>query len=164
MIILGIDPGMTGALCVIGTAGPRLIACIDMPVLDFGTKTRKVVDARAVAEWTAQHDIDCAVIEHQQPMGGNLGVSVAFTMGRMAGGVESALSATGLPMHYTTPASWKAKAGLLKATKKQSLDRARQLFGVVPEFKRVKDSDRAEAALIAFFGLPERVMGRRAAA
>lgn len=163
MLICGADPGMTGALAIIDTAGPRLVAVMDMPILDFGTKTRKVVDARACCEWLAQHEVDAIVIEHQQPMGAGGGVNSAFVLGRMAGGLESALSACGLPMHYVTPAVWKAKAGLIKADKKQSLDRARQLFGIIPIFKRVKDHGRAEAALIAWYGLPERVTGKRAA-
>lgn len=162
MIILGCDPGLTGALAVIDTAGPRLIGVMDMPVLDFGTKTRRIVDARAVAEWAATFDAACAIVEHAQPRQGE-GVMGAFMLGKMSGGLESAVAASGLPMHYATPASWKAKAGLIKADKKRSLDLARGLFGSPDAFRRVKDHGRAEAALLAWFGLPERVMGKRAA-
>lgn len=162
MIIIGADPGLTGALAAIDTGGPRLLAVLDMPVLDFGTKTRRIVDVRAVAEWAATFDATCAVVEHAQPRQGE-GVMGAFMLGKMAGGLESGLAATGLPLHYSTPASWKAKAGLIKADKKRSLDLARQLFGSPDEFRRVKDHGRAEAALLAWFGLPEKVMGKRAA-
>ena len=174
MLVLGVDPGVSGALALIDTAGPRFIACLDMPILRFGTLTRIAVDPRAVGDWVAEtkftHEAypEAVVVEHQQPMPGD-GKGNAFVLGITFGAVVSVLAGLGIPMHFTTPPQWKARADLIKREKERHLAKARQIFGVVDELEhgrgkggtKVQAIARADAGLVAFFGLPERVIGKR---
>lgn len=168
MIIIGVDPGVRGSLAAIESEGPKLLATLDMPVLDLGTKTRRCVDVVAIADWVSElvgdgFQPEMLVIEHQQSMTGDF-INTVFMQGLMFGGILTALMTLGLPVHFTTPLQWKTKAGLVKKDKKASLARGRQLFGQHPDLKRIKDETRAEAALIAFYGPPERSLpkGKRA--
>src|SRR6266568_1063971 len=59
--VIGIDPGLSGALALVGSRG--LEACVDMPVMDRGSGSGAVkhqVNGAALAqllkEWTSGHD------------------------------------------------------------------------------------------------------------
>ena len=179
--MLGVDPGVTGALALIDTAGPRFIACLDMPVMQFGTRTRVCVDARAIGDWLTETKIesdaypDVIVIEHQQPILDErrgmprVGLMQANMLGNMFGSILTALAPLGISFHFSVPGQWKKTAGLTRTDKEAALMKARQVFGIVPELShgrgnggtKVQAIARADAGLVAFFGLPERVIGKR---
>lgn len=169
MLVLGVDPGVGGALALVELAGSKLVAARTMPSVDFGTKTRRGVDPREVGAWLAECGAwpDIAIIEHQQPMPSD-GKSSASVLGCMFGSISSIIYGLGVPLHFTTPPSWKRKADLLGSPKEQVLVKARQVFGICPEFtplRLVRDKAdtiaMADAALIAWYGLPESKMGAR---
>src|SRR5262249_14133370 len=64
MKILGIDPGIHGALALVdiidGTT-PQLVGIVDVPVIGTGAKER--VNTMLVRDWLAQHQPDHALIE-----------------------------------------------------------------------------------------------------
>jgi hypothetical protein len=64
--LLGIDPGLSGALAIVETIGgvPTLIDAVDMPVTGSGAKAR--VDVIAAAAWIAKHAPSIAYIERGQ--------------------------------------------------------------------------------------------------
>lgn len=174
MILAGVDPGVTGALALIDSQGPRFLSSLDMPVLRFGTKARMTVDQRAIGDWLAeaQHEhgvtIDAFVVEHQQPFPGN-SAAINNVLGIMFGSILAPLAAMGLPVHFATPAVWKRKCDLLGKPKERALDKARQTFGLHPDLtikrlvtNQVQAIARSDAALLAYFGLPERATGKRA--
>ena len=189
MIVLGIDPGVTGALALVDMAGPRLVSVLDMPVVSLGRRTRIAIDGPAIGAWLKTHGRpDCVVLEQSIGRSGDgdeagppeAGEEAGASGRRFGGGAHTQFMKGGvfvtlltlfwcskLPMQFTGASVWKRRALLpskLKPTqaKHASLDLARTLFGSPPEFRRVKDHNRAESALIAFYGLPERVVGKRA--
>jgi crossover junction endodeoxyribonuclease RuvC len=151
-LILGVDPGKTGAFAVIDQHTGELQIVEDMPTIG------KHVNANVVAKYIDQWHylgVTHAVIEDVHSMPGN-GHAGAFSFGRSKGVVEGAIAARYIPITWVTPAKWKRDAGL-RADK----DAARQLATNTwptwaDTFKRVKDDGRAEAALIALWGRAHR--------
>ena len=148
--ILGVDPGFTGGIAI--TDG-KVLHVVDMPVNRKGL--RPVIDEKELCRFvrTHAHRIKCAIIEdvHAMP---DQGVVSMFRFGYGAGTVNGILHACGINVIKVKPAVWKVGLGLSKS-KQASITMARQLF---PEyannyFTLKKHDGRAEAALIAHFGL-----------
>lgn len=77
------------------------------------------------------------------------GVSSTFAFGKACGMIDGVVAARGLPVTYVTPHKWKKAMGVT-ADKNSSRQAAINLWPSEAElFKRVRDADRAEAALIA---------------
>lgn len=152
MVILGIDPGASGALVFLDTNTQRLTAH-DMPVVEVkrGTGIKRHVSAQLVAELFAELQPDAAYLEQVGAMPGQ-GVSSMFAFGRAAGVVEGVVAALGVPLTLITPQTWQ-KAMAVRGGKDGSRMRAAELFPRQADlFKRVKDDGRADAALIAAYG------------
>lgn len=141
-VVIGIDPGIAGAIAALDAATGHLLWVEDMPALD------KVVNAAALADLLRGEVIRLAAVEavHAMP---RQGVSSSFNFGRSLGVVIGVLGTLQAPITHPTPAAWKKAAGVT-ADKASSRRRATDLWpSHATAFKRVKDDGRAEAALIA---------------
>jgi crossover junction endodeoxyribonuclease RuvC len=150
VIVVGIDPGNTGAIGVL--QGRELMAVYDMPVVD------KLVSERLLVDLLRQIGIDhlkpttMCVIEQVAAMPGQ-GVSSMFKFGTAYGIQRCAPVALGWPTHLVTPAKWKRDMGL-SSDKELSRRRAIQQWpSMAQSFARKKDDGRAEAALLALWWL-----------
>jgi crossover junction endodeoxyribonuclease RuvC len=149
--VIGIDPGVVGALALISTAG-ALIDVADMPTLRDGSGGRASVNAPLLAELLAKwhaREIVCEFVP-ARPKEGAVG---AFSFGRSRGVIEGACGALGLPIRFITPPNWKRLVGL-PAGRQRAKDAARsEAIRRWPDkaglFARVRD----EAALIAVAAL-----------
>lgn len=164
--ILGIDPGLDGAIAVIDSDG---ILCLlrDIPVQEIGVKgknkdgspkSRRVYDNRGLSNLfkalkqqsigsTGMH----AFLERVHAMP-EQGISSAFSFGRGYGNLEQALVDHGIAITETEPQRWKkAMLGDMGKNKGNSLYRARQLFPDA-ELNLKKHHNRAEALLMAEYG------------
>jgi crossover junction endodeoxyribonuclease RuvC len=150
--VIGIDPGLKGAIALIRSGD--LIDALDMPLLDGQ------VDGAVICEFIRRqgfilglhHTVPQVWIEkvHSMP---KQGVTSVFTFGQAYGIAIGAAQASGATINYARPQEWKGHFGL-SADKKESSALARDLFpDHLDRFKRVKDNGRAEAALIALYGL-----------
>jgi len=153
--IIGIDPGASGAVAIIKTNG-ELVHVFDMPsveVLVGGKAKRRVSPEMLAAELRLYVDQGAtAVIEQVGAMPGQ-GVSSMFAFGESFGLAKGVLAGLGIPCASVTPGKWK-KALQLNAGKDASRAKAAALWpSQAGEFKRVKDDGKAEAALIARWGL-----------
>lgn len=148
-IILGVDPGGSGAFAALNATTGQLIWVEDMPTID------KAVQAPLVADLLNGETIAAAYVEELHAAS-PMGPSAAFRMGQHHGVVLGVLGALNAPLHRIRPTIWK-KAMKVSADKATSRRLAIELW---PEhagwFARVKDTDRAEAALIARYGWLER--------
>ena len=150
-VIIGVDPGKSGAIAALDPMG-QLIGVDDMPVV--GPIISAVLLDEAVHNYIDPLSILCgvAVIEdvHAMP---KQGVSSSFSFGRALGVAEGVLAGNDLALHYVSPAKWKKALGLT-ADKGVSRRRAIELWPNRAQwFARVKDDGRAEAALIAYWWL-----------
>lgn len=166
-MIVGCDPGISGAIALLHDDG-SFADVIDMPVIELkvnGKKRNRIVAAsiaRAVLNWQRTGPLH-GIIEAVGPMPRD-GSSQAFGMGKAAGILEGVLVALDVPISLVTPAVWKRAMGL-SADKGLARMRASQTWPThADKFKRVKDDGRAEAALIALYGLRSGVVLVREAA
>ena len=152
MIILGIDPGLTGAFAFLNTED-MTITLEDMPIVEVlrnGSRKNEVLPA-GVANAVAGKGIKHAFLERVGAMPGQ-GVTSVFSFGRSTGILEGVLAAYEIPTTIITPQSWQ-KAAAVRDGKDAGRLRAAQLFPASSTcFQRKKDSGRADAALIAWTG------------
>ncbi len=156
MIILGIDPGLSGALAILNgerDQPPELIEAIDVPV--NGVDAKKRVDVMAVLRWLHKHQPKAAFIERAQAMP-DQGSSSGFIYGRAVGHLEACAMGFGAQVHFIKASMWKKRFGLKgggTAAKEMSRQRAIQLWPTSPAFElKGTGRQRAEAALIGKFG------------
>lgn len=148
MHIIGVDPGISGAVGVLDQGG-HLIEVFDMPVFKIRGKSK--IDVHQLGQFLAKYAADSrAVVELVGAMPGNGGVSM-FTFGFAAGVIHGAIGALNIPLETVSPRTWKAHFKLGK-DKEESRQRATRRWPTGP-FSRVKDGGRAEAALIALHSI-----------
>jgi len=151
MIIVGIDPGLSGAICLLDTEGTFCIN--DMPVhaLVRGGKNKREIDPHRLAILLSG-TIGHAFIEQVGAMPGQ-GVSGVFSLGKTFGIIIGVLATHGVPMTFVSPVKWK-KALQVPASKDGARARASQLLPqAAGEWPLVKHDGRAESALIALYGI-----------
>ena len=160
MRIIGIDPGLTGAISLLTEHG--LQGTWDMPTMQrhAGGTVKNQVDPKAlediINDITTGHDRNefMVVIEQQQAMGGGMGASTVFSLGLTAGIIEAVIAIMHLPHELVPPSVWK-KAMNLSAKGKDAKGTARtmaQRFYPTAELHLAKHHNRAESALIARYG------------
>lgn len=150
--VIGIDPGISGAISVFSRFPSTLHDVIDMPTLevDSGKTKKRHISAAGLRDILVCYPTAHVVIEKVGAMPGQ-GVSSMFNFGRSAGIIEGVVAALRNPHTYVTPATWTKGVGRA-AGKDASRMRAMELFPDKAElFKRAKDDGRADAALIAYW-------------
>lgn len=150
MIIIGVDPGFSGAIAVFRPFF-WMMEIYDMPVVP-NKKGKNEIDLHNLHELLAPEDDKPhrAMVEQVAAMRGQ-GVSSMFRFGQGYGALQMGLAAHKIPTDYVTPAKWKKHFGLSR-DKGASRGLAMQKFpSIADKFKRVKDDGRAEAALLALY-------------
>ena len=144
-ILLGIDPGLSGAIAFYFTMTPDRVSVVDMPIADGN------VSAPLLAAEIKKYGPSIAVVESVHAFSGQ-GVSSMFNFGKAFGQAIGVVGALNIPIQFVSPAKWKRHYGL-SADKEECRAKALQLFpGCAEHFKRKKDHNRAESALIARYG------------
>lgn len=155
--ILGIDPGLTGALAFLHTDSGAVEELEDMPRLG------KIVNAALLPRLIEGYGpVLTAVVEQAQimPRVGagaerSRGTAGAFNYGVNYGIIVGTLATLEIRTVYVSPSVWKRKAGLT-SDKTLSRRRASERWPArADDFKRVKDDGRAEAALLAAWWMSE---------
>lgn len=148
-MILGIDPGIHGALALIDDGD--LVALWDMPIVVSPKNKRQKVDGAQLASWLGKRHIDHAWLEQ---VGASASRAGSFAFGRSVGIVEGVLETLGIPVTRVAPQTWKPAMGCAGSDKSVSRAKAAELLpGYAKLFARVKDDGRAEAALIGLYGV-----------
>ena len=155
MLVIGIDPGITGSICFFEDG--KIIDLIDMPNMADGKKQKKQVNGAQIyneillrTKNVEKRNIK-VVIEHVSAMPGQ-GVTSMFNFGQSFGGLKGICSAMQLSMHFVRPAKWKRFFNLINAEKDASRTKAIEIFPYIStQLSRKKDANKADAALIASF-------------
>ncbi len=156
-MIIGIDPGLTGAIAVLFPEG-GLFMVFDMPIMPNGKGKGRVKNkvncyelAKAIKKMMDEGAvISAAYLEKVASMPGQ-GVAGVFSLGKSAGAVEGVLAGLGIPLVEVTPQAWKKGAGLIGTEKDVARTVAQQLYPSA-SLARKKDGGRADALLIARHG------------
>lgn len=144
-MILGIDPGLNGALAWVTEDSGHLITTIDMPTIEVLGKKR--VSPQMLTAEIELRRASLAVIEETSAMPGQ-GVTSMYNFGLSAGLVIGVVAALKIPIVMYRPAVWKRQAGV-PADKGAARQMAQRYWPGSRAFDRVKDDGRAEAALLA---------------
>lgn len=142
--ILGVDPGISGALGFYYPSVPDKIGIEDMPA------SGRDVHGATLARIVRRFDPQLAVVEQVSSRPGQ-GVASTFRFGRSYGTAIGVIAALEIPCVFVTPAKWKRHFGL-PSDKEAARAMAMRLWPASTHFQRKKDHGRAEAALIARWG------------
>ena len=154
MLIIGIDPGISGSICFFKDG--RILEVIEMPVMTEGKKNKKQVNGAQIyneflKRINKNEDEIRVVIEQVSAMPGQ-GVTSMFNFGQSYGILKGICSAMQLPMFFVRPAKWKKYFNLINSQKDASRTRAIEIFPYFStQLSKKKDSNKADAILIASF-------------
>ena len=155
MLIIGIDPGISGAICFFQNG--EITDVIDMPSMADGKKNKRQINSQQVFNEVSERIINIpkkeiiVVIEQVSAMPGQ-GVTSMFNFGQSFGVLKGICSAMQLSMYFVRPAKWKKYFGLIKTEKDASRTKAIEIFPYISsQLSRKKDSNKADAILIASF-------------
>jgi hypothetical protein len=176
MRVLGVDPGLSGALFLAVSPGEGVISpadcrVLDMPVVDVegmknyvsGALLRDWLLNEAKAEHAFIERVNAMPVLFTRKKGADgeeqterrpMPATSAFQQGDGYGSVRTAIEVCGVPWELVSSPDWKRIHRLKGSDKEASRRRAIELLpGLASLFARKKDQGRAEAALIALAGL-----------
>ena len=155
MLIIGIDPGISGAICFLKNG--KIIDAIEMPSMAEGKKNKRQVNGSQIYNeiYSRIKDLEKGnikvVIEQVSAMPGQ-GVTSMFNFGQSFGVLKGICSAMQLPMYFVRPAKWKKYFNLINSEKDASRTKAIEIFPYISgKLSRKKDANKADAILIASF-------------
>ncbi len=155
MLIIGIDPGISGSICFFEDG--VILDVIEMPTMTEGKKNKKQVNGSQIFNEISDRiklinkkDIK-VIIEQVSAMPGQ-GVTSMFNFGQSFGILKGLCSAMQLSTYYVRPARWKKYYNLINSEKDASRTRAIEIFPYFSSnLSKKKDSNKADAILIANF-------------
>lgn len=153
--IVGMDPGKSGAIAFLNPETCKL-RLFDMPthMIKPGQKSRIVIDHVLAADILRDEEIPMAYIEEVNAMPGQ-GVVSMFSFGRSFGTLFGICGGLQIPLTQVRPAVWK-KVLKVPADKDAARYRASQLMPKCADmWKKSSQDGRAEAALIALYGMSD---------
>ena len=155
MLIIGIDPGISGSICFFEDG--KILDVLEMPTMIDGKKNKKQVNGAQIyneistkIKGIEKQNLK-VIIEQVSAMPGQ-GVTSMFNFGQSFGILKGICSAMQLPMYFVRPAKWKKYFGLIKSEKDASRTKAIEMFPYFSsQLSKKKDSNKADAILIASF-------------
>ena len=165
MIIFGIDPGVSGAICTLKDG--KVIEVYEMPTMIDGKKNKRQVNGAEVTNIFVKEinnhklleresvgkvkfeDRAKVVVEHVTAMPGQ-GVTSMFNFGQSFGVIKGICAALKLPIYFVRPTKWKKHFNLIKTNKDASRTKVIEVYpNISSKLSRKKDSNKADAILIA---------------
>ena len=155
MLIIGIDPGISGSICFFEDG--KIIDVIEMPTMTEGKKNKKQVNGSQIyneilkrVNKLSKKDIR-VIVEQVSAMPGQ-GVTSMFNFGQSFGILKGICSAMQLPVYFVRPTKWKKYFNLINSEKDASRTRAIEIFPYFSsQLSKKKDANKADAILIASF-------------
>ena len=153
MIIIGIDPGISGAISII--ENKKILEVHDTPTMIDGKKNKRQINSAQVTniikETLNKGKKVVVVVEHVNAMPGQ-GVTSMFNFGQSFGVIKGICAALSLPIYFVRPTKWKKHFNLIKTNKDASRTKIIEVYPEISsKLQRKKDSNRADAILIALY-------------
>jgi len=153
MIIIGIDPGISGAISII--ENKKILEVYDIPTMIDGKKNKRQINSAQVTnifkERLNNNKEVVVVVEHVNAMPGQ-GVTSMFNFGQSFGVIKGICAALSLPIYFVRPTKWKKHFNLIKTNKDASRTKVIEVYPEISsKLHRKKDSNRADAILIALY-------------
>ena len=155
MLIIGIDPGITGSICFFKDG--KILDVVEMPNMAEGKKNKKQVNGAQIFYEISLRIKDIkkdeikVIIEQVSAMPGQ-GVTSMFNFGQTFGAIKGICAAMGLPIYFVRPSKWKKHFELINSSKDASRTKAIEMYPSISDrLSRKKDVNKSDAILIARF-------------
>ena len=153
MIIIGIDPGLSGGIAVLDNN--KVLELFDMPVMADGKKNKKQLNsallAKLIKESISNTSESAVIVEQVNAMPGQ-GVTSMFNFGQTFGAIKGICATLELPIFFVRPSKWKKHFELINSSKDASRTKAIEMYPHLAEkLSKKKDVNKSDAILIARF-------------
>ncbi len=153
MKIIGIDPGLSGALAVLENSKVKNL--FEMPVMSEGKKNKRQLNSaqlvKLIKDNIGEDDDVEVVVEQVNAMPGQ-GVTSMFNFGQTFGAIKGVCAALSLPIFFVRPAKWKKHFELINASKDASRTKVIEMYPFLShDLAKKKDVNKSDAILIALF-------------
>ena len=153
MKIIGIDPGLSGAIAVL--KNNKVLGIFDMPTMSEGKKNKKQLNSAQLVNLLKENIVEnedvSVVVEQVNAMPGQ-GVTSMFNFGQTFGAIKGVCAALELPIFFVRPSKWKKHFELINSSKDSSRTKAIEMYPTLSDnLSRKKDVNKSDAILIARF-------------
>ena len=153
MRIIGIDPGIQGALAILDNE--KVIDIIDLPVMSEGKKNKKQLNGAYLSDYLKKHILNIentvVVVEQVNAMPGQ-GVTSMFNFGQTFGVIKGICAALKIPIYFVRPSKWKKHFDLIRSSKDASRTKVIEMYPSLSNLlSKKKDVNKSDAILIAKF-------------
>ncbi len=153
MRIIGIDPGLSGAIAVLDNN--KVLKIYDMPVMAEGKKNKRQLNSaqlvNIIKENIENREEINVVVEQVNAMPGQ-GVTSMFNFGQTFGAIKGVCAALNLPIFFIRPSKWKKYFELINSSKDSSRTKAIEMYpSIADQLSKKKDVNKSDAILIARF-------------
>ena len=154
MKIIGIDPGLSGAIAIL--EGKKVIKIFDMPVMAEGKKNKKQLNSAQLTNILKENasfknEEIAVVVEQVNAMPGQ-GVTSMFNFGQSFGAIKGICAALNLPIFFVRPSKWKKHFELINSSKDSSRTKVIEMYPHLSnQLSKKKDVNKSDAILIARF-------------
>ena len=118
MKIIGIDPGLSGAIAVL--ENNKVLNIFDMPVMSEGKKNKRQLNSALLVNLLKENIVReeevAVVVEQVNAMPGQ-GVTSMFNFGQTFGAIKGICAALNLPIFFVRPSKWKKHFELINSSK-----------------------------------------------
>ncbi len=153
MRIIGIDPGLSGAIAIL--EHKKVLNIFDMPVMSEGKKNKKQLNSALLVSLLRENIVKdqeaVVVVEQVNAMPGQ-GVTSMFNFGQTFGAIKGICAALELPIFFVRPSKWKKHFELINSSKDSSRTKAIEMYPKLSnQLTKKKDVNKSDAILIARF-------------
>ena len=153
MKVIGIDPGLSGAIAILEEK--KVISIIEMPVMAEGKKNKRQLNSAQlvtiIKENIKASEEVAVVVEQVNAMPGQ-GVTSMFNFGQTFGAIKGVCAALNLPIFFVRPSKWKKHFELINSSKDSSRTKAIEMYpSLSNQLSKKKDVNKSDAILIARF-------------
>ena len=153
MKIIGIDPGLSGAIAIL--ENNKELNIFDIPVMSEGKKNKRQLNSALLAsllrENITNNDEVAVVVEQVNAMPGQ-GVTSMFNFGQTFGAIKGICATLDLPIFFVRPSKWKKHFELINSSKDSSRTKAIEMYPKLSDqLAKKKDVNKSDAILIARF-------------
>ena len=151
MRVIGIDPGLSGAIAIL--EDNKVLQIFDMPVMAEGKKDKRQLNSaqlvNIIKENTQESEEKAVVVEQVNAMPGQ-GVTSMFNFGQTFGAIKGICAALNLPIFFVRPTKWKKHFELINSSKDSSRTKAIEMYpSLSNQLSKKKDVNKSDAILIA---------------
>ncbi len=153
MKIIGIDPGLSGAIAVL--EDKKVLGIYEMPVMAEGKKNKRQLNSAQLVDIIKNNIIEseeiAVVVEQVNAMPGQ-GVTSMFNFGQTFGAIKGVCAALELPIFFVRPSKWKKYFDLINSSKDSSRTKVIEMYpSLSSQLTKKKDVNKSDAILIARF-------------